>query len=128
MSEKLLESLKHLLHHYFIDLNDLHRIECYDISNLSFGEATGSMVVFTDGLSDKKEYKRFKIKNDKAQSDFEMIEEVVKRRLKHKNWGKANLMVIDGGKPQVRTVISVMSKLKENIPLIGIAKRPDRLI
>ena len=128
MSEKLLESLKHLLHHYFIDLNDLHRIECYDISNLSFAEATGSMVVFTDGLTDKKEYKRFKIKNEKAQSDFEMIEEVIKRRLNHDNWGKANLMVIDGGKPQVRTVMKTMKEQGKNIPLIGIAKRPDRII
>ena len=128
MSEKLLESLKHLLHHYFIDLNDLHRIECYDISNLSFAEATGSMVVFTDGLTDKKEYKRFKIKNEKAQSDFEMIEEVIKRRLNHDNWGKANLMVIDGGKPQIRTVMKTMKEQGKNIPLIGIAKRPDRII
>ena len=128
MSEKLLESLMLLLKHYFADLSELQRIECYDISNLSFSEATGSMVVFTDGLSDKKEYKRFKIKNEKAKSDFEMIEEVIKRRLKHKDWGKANLMVIDGGKPQVRTVMEVMSGLGENTPLIGIAKRPDRLI
>ena len=128
LSEKLLESLKSLLDRYFSNLTELHRIECFDISNLSFENATGSMVVFTDGLSDKKEYKRFKIKNDKAQSDFEMIEEVIKRRLKNKTWGQANLMVIDGGKPQVRTVLKVMSNQEKTIPIIGIAKRPDRII
>ncbi len=128
LSEKLLESLKVLLSRYFANLTELRRIECFDISNLSFENATGSMVVFTNGLSDKKEYKRFKIKNDKAQSDFEMIEEVISRRLKNKAWSEADLMVIDGGKPQVRTAMKVLVEQKINIPIIGIAKRPDRLI
>ncbi|OGH38552.1 hypothetical protein A3F59_01950 [Candidatus Roizmanbacteria bacterium RIFCSPHIGHO2_12_FULL_38_13] len=128
MSEKFMNGLEHLLKQFFPTINNLSRIECYDISNLNFENATASMVVFTNGLSDKKEYKRFKIKNKKAQSDFEMIEEVIERRLKHKSWKWPDLLVIDGGKPQVRSVLKVMKKASSNIPMIGIAKRPDRLI
>lgn len=126
VADKRVKSLQKLLSPY-LPIEKLERIECYDMSTFSFKESAASMVVFTNGLSDKKEYKRFKIKNEEAQSDFEMIDEVVRRRLKN-SWPKPDLFVIDGGKPQVRTVMKVFSETGTNIPLIGIAKRPDRLI
>jgi len=98
------------------------------MSTFQFTESTASMVVFTDGLSDRKEYRKFKIKDQKAQSDFEMITEVLQRRLNHKNWPLPDLFVIDGGRPQVRTAQAVLSKRQIDIPLIGIAKRPDRIL
>ncbi len=125
-AEKRVSSLKKLLQPY-ISVEKLERIECYDMSTFQFKESTASMVVFTNGLSDKKEYKRFKIKNPDAQSDFEMFEEVMRRRLKN-DWTKPDLIVIDGGKPQLRTVMKVFHETGTTIPLIGIAKRPDRLI
>jgi excinuclease ABC subunit C len=97
------------------------------MSTFQFKESTASMVVFTNGLSDKKEYKRFKIKNPQAESDFEMMDEVIRRRLKN-NWPLPDLFVVDGGKPQVRTVLKVFHETNTTIPLIGIAKRPDRII
>lgn len=126
LADKRVSSLLKLLSPY-LPLEKLERIECYDMSTFSFKESTASMVVFANGLSDKKEYKRFKIKNENAQSDFEMIDEVIRRRLKN-NWPKPDLFVIDGGKPQVRTVMKVFSETGTSIPLIGIAKRPDRII
>lgn len=126
-SESRLLSLHKLLLHYFKDLEDLSRIECYDMSTLTFQDSTASMIVFVNGLSDKKEYRKFKISNEKIESDFQMFEEVVRRRFRNK-WEHPKLIVVDGGKPQVRTVLRILKSLQLEIPLIGIAKRPDRLI
>lgn len=119
--DKLVDTLKV----YFNKLQSLHRIECYDVSNLFQKDATASMVVFTDGLPDKSQYKRFKIKSKMPRSDFAMLEEVFIRRFKQ-NWEKPDLIVVDGGTPQVLTVKKVLNT--RSIPLLGIAKHPDRLI
>lgn len=127
-------SLVNLLKPYFPALTNLHRIECYDISNFAQKEATASMVVFTDGLIDKKEYRRFKIKNLKLQSDFQMMREIFERRFKRHLAGTPDqreapdLLVVDGGKPQVRIIATALYELGVTIPLIGIAKHPDRLV
>lgn len=125
-SETRINYLKKLLNQH-VDAESLHRIECYDMSTLAFEYSTASMVVFTDGLSDKKEYKRFKIKGENVQSDFDMFKEIMARRFKN-NWKKPNLIVVDGGKPQLKAVMEVMQKSDVHTPLIGIAKRPDRII
>lgn len=126
-SKDSIKDLLNILHHYLPHLKLLSRIECYDISNLSQKEGTGSMVVMSDGQVNKNEYKKFKIKNPRIFSDFEMLEEVLTRRFKN-NWPEPNLIVVDGGKPQVRTVLKILFSLQKKIPVIGIAKRPDRLI
>lgn len=127
VSQTRLDSLLKLLSPHFPELTTADRIECFDMSTFQFKESTASMVVFTGGLSDKKEYKRFKIKNQQAESDFEMMDEVLRRRFKN-DWQKPDLLVVDGGKPQVRVAMKVLSDLNLSIPLIGIAKRPDRII
>jgi len=126
-SEESLKDLLNILHHYLPSIESLSRIECYDISNLAQKEGTGSLVVLTDGRVDRGEYKKFKIKNPKIFSDFEMLDEVLSRRFKNK-WKEPDLIVVDGGKPQVRTILRILSDLKKKIPVVGIAKRPDRLI
>lgn len=115
------------LRHYFPDLNELRRIECFDVSNFNHKEATASLVVYSDGLIDRSQYRRFRIRNLLLKSDFEMMEEVLIRRFK-RNWQKPDLLVVDGGKPQVRIAQQVFSKLNISIPLVGIAKHPDRLV
>ena len=102
------------------------RIECYDISNLMQKDATASMVVATEGILDKAEYKRFKIKTVGV-NDFKMLSETITRRMNN-DWRKPDLIVIDGGTPQVVTISSVLKKLGIEIPLIGIAKHPDRIV
>jgi len=115
------------------------RIECYDISNISGKEAVGSMVVATDGKIDKKEYKRFRIKFKETPDDFGMMYEVLSRRLKREekkksavkkqiSWGTPDLLVVDGGKPQVSAVYQTMQDLKINIPFVGIAKKHETLV
>lgn len=106
----------------------LRRIECYDVSNLFGREATASMVVFTNGLPDKKEYKRFRIKTVKEISDTKMLSEVLKRRFTKKDWPLPDVIVIDGGKPQLRTAIKILNDFKINLPLLGLAKDPDRIV
>lgn len=120
-------SLVNLLGIYFADLGALERIECYDISSLAQREATASMVVFTGGIPNKGEYRKFKIKRPNSKSDFEMLDEVVNRRFKNK-WIKPHLIVVDGGKPQVRTILRALSMIGRRIRVIGIAKNPDRII
>jgi excinuclease ABC subunit C len=106
----------------------IKRIECYDVSNLAGQEATASMVVFTNGFADKKEYRRFKIKTVNKPSDTEMLAEVITRRLAKKDWPLPDLIVVDGGKPQVSAISKVLKDHKVKIPLVGVAKKPDRIV
>ncbi|OGK18729.1 hypothetical protein A3G67_04055 [Candidatus Roizmanbacteria bacterium RIFCSPLOWO2_12_FULL_40_12] len=122
-----LQELIKLLALYYPKLDSIHRIECYDISNLGQKKATASMVVFTKGEPDKSQYRKFRIKNMKSNSDFQMIEEVLERRFKNK-WDIPDLLIVDGGKPQIRVMLRVLAEIEKTIPVIGIAKNPDRLI
>ena len=123
-----LGSLSEILNKYGFEVDNLHRIECYDISNISGKNATGSMVVFTDGDSNKNEYRRYKIRFKRTPDDFAMLQEVMRRRIKRTDWGNPNLMVIDGGKGQVSSVLQVFAEQKYNVPVIGLAKREETII
>jgi len=109
------------------------RIECFDVSNISGKEAAGSMVVASGGHLDKGEYKKFKIKSRTTPDDSGMMAEVLKRRLtrevknKH-SWGKPDLLVLDGGKGQIRAVGKVMNKLNYHIPIIGLIKKSEKIV
>jgi excinuclease UvrABC nuclease subunit len=126
-NEKKLEEMFIILKKYFPQLNTLDRIETYDISNLGLKQAVGSMVVMKNNQIDKKEYRRFKIKQVGLRSDFERLNEVIRRRLKQ-SWPLPDLMVIDGGRPQIKAISKIFNNNEINIPLIGIAKNPDRVI
>jgi excinuclease ABC subunit C len=105
------------------------RLECYDISHLSGKEAVGSMVVFTNGLTDKSQYRLFKIKQAPANDDLRALEEVISRRLNHKEWQYPDIIILDGGKPQVDYIFNFLSKHLINIPLVGISKlQNDKLV
>ncbi|MFA6017444.1 MAG: GIY-YIG nuclease family protein [Patescibacteria group bacterium] len=126
-SEKNLEEMLSILKDYFPQLIKLERIETYDISNLGLKQAVGSMVVMKNSQIDKKEYRRFKIKGVGLKSDFDRLKEIVGRRLSQK-WPVPDLIVIDGGRPQIKAILKIFQNNKVNIPLIGIAKNPDRVI
>ncbi len=126
-SEKALALLLDSVRTYFPRITELHRIECYDISNLLQKSATASMVVLIDGLTDRSEYRRFRIKNPQLHSDFSMLHDVLSRRFKQK-WQLPDLLIVDGGRPQVKQVLKTLSSLHLSIPAIGIAKNPDRLV
>jgi excinuclease ABC subunit C len=113
------------------------RIECYDMSHLQGTDYVGSMVVMTDGLPDKREYRRFKVhvpQND----DFAAMEEVLTRRLGNYLEERAKpvadrgkfqyppqLLLVDGGKGQLSVAVRVLEELglEEEIPVASLAKR-----
>ncbi len=123
-----LASLKAILLKYGVNLNTLKRIECYDISNISGQHATGSMVVFTDGDSNKNEYRRFRIRSKTTPDDFAMIREVLLRRLRRTGWEMPNLMVIDGGRGQVSAALQAFAQSNIKLPVIGLAKKEETII
>lgn len=128
--QRELDELKKILNDNGVGVSDLKRIECYDISNTSGQNATGSMVVFTDGEKNTSLYRRFKIKknyNGKP-NDFAMMQEVLKRRLKHLDWPFPSLIIVDGGKGQVSSASKVLEEKMLKIPLIGLAKREETII
>jgi excinuclease ABC subunit C len=102
------------------------RIEAYDISNISGAFAVGSMVVFTEGLIDKSQYRKFKIKYVEGVNDVKALKEIIDRRLNHKEWSYPDLILIDGGKGQVGGAREVLKSRRTDIPVIGIAKGPNR--
>jgi len=109
---------------------NISRIEGYDISNIQGHEATGSMVVFIDGLLNKSLYRKFKIKIAGKPNDTAMISEVIKRRLGHSEWLLPELMLIDGGKGQLNAALKVKNQnasLRKKIKILSLAKKNNDL-
>lgn len=124
---KELESLKTLITKHSSQITRLRRIECFDVAHISGVNATASMVVAIDGQMEHSEYRHFKIKQIKTQSDFDSMKEVAKRRKNNiKKWGTPDLIIVDGGLAQVKAFDEVFKH--ENFSIVGIAKHPDRLI
>lgn len=111
-----LEQLKELLNLDEIPI----RIESFDISNIQGVDSIGSMVVFTNGKKDKKEYRRYKIKTVIGPNDYDSMAEIVERRLKYGDL--PNLILLDGGKGQVSAVQKVLDRYGVEIPLWGMYK------
>ena len=113
-----------------VKVENLARIECYDISNISGKNSTASMVVFKDGEKDSSSYRKFKIRgfyNGKP-NDFAMMSEVIKRRFKHSEWQMPDLIIVDGGKGQISSAQKALEEEGKNIPLIGLAKKEEIII
>jgi len=102
------------------------KIEAIDISNIAGKEASGSLIVFKDGESDKSSYRRFKIRSKKTPDDIAMIKEVLRRRLKNK-WPLPDLFVIDGGLGQLNAAITVLNEFGLKIPTVALAKRREEI-
>ncbi len=102
------------------------RIEAYDISNISGEFKVASMVVFTDGVVDKSQYRKFKIKTVAGADDVASLREVLTRRLNHKEWIYPEIILVDGGRGQVNAFMEILLKNKIDIPVVGIAKGPKR--
>ncbi len=109
------------------NLEQIKRIEGYDISHMSGTSVVASMVVFTNGLADRSEYRRFKIKIDQN-NDFFNINETLARRAQ-RNWLMPDLILIDGGKGQLNTAIAALAKTKlAKVPIFSLAKKQELVI
>ena len=107
-------------------------IECYDISNIQGSNTVASLVTFQDGYPNKKEYRRYKIKDINKPDDFESMKQVISRRYKRvidENLSFPDLIIIDGGKGQLSSACEALKELniynKTNI--IGLAKKLEEV-
>ncbi len=109
------------------------RMECFDISNISGVDKVGSMVVFTDGVKDAAEYRRFKIKTVEGADDYASHQEVMTRRIMRMRedpdkFPKPDLIIIDGGKGQLSAVHEIFLKLGvDDIDLISLAEKQEEI-
>jgi excinuclease ABC subunit C len=126
---KELDELRKHFKQVGLETDEIHRIECYDISNTQGTNATGSLVVFTDGEKDSTWYRRFKIKPEtKGPNDFAMMYEVLTRRFKHPEWPLPQLLIVDGGKGQISSAQKAMEDSGVCVPLVGLAKKEETII
>ncbi len=100
----------------------VNRLEGYDISHHAGKESYGSMVVFENGEANKNEYRLFKIKEAPAGDDERALSEMLLRRFKHAEWTTPDLIMIDGGTPQISFLSRAFKANNINVPLVGISK------
>lgn len=113
-----------------IDIYGIHRMEAFDISNISGVLSVGSMVVFNDGTPRRNDYRKFRIKSVIGPDDYASMREVLTRRFTHSKDkpgdnsfdAMPDLIMMDGGKGQVGIAIEVLSELGINIPVCGMVK------
>lgn len=116
-----------------LHLSEIHRVESYDISNISGFQSVGSMVVFVDGKPKKNNYRKFKIKTIDGPNDYGSMKEVLTRRFAHglkereKKQGEKfsqfpDLLLMDGGKGQVNVALEVLKEFDLSIPVCGMVK------
>ncbi|MBQ7973345.1 MAG: GIY-YIG nuclease family protein [Clostridia bacterium] len=94
------------------------KIECFDISHTDGEYVVSSMVVFVDGVADKNQYRRFRIKHGQGNNDFLSMKETLTRSLKHREWAYPDVIVIDGGKGQLSAVPKI-----DGVTYISLAER-----
>lgn len=105
-----------------------YRIECIDISNTSGTSVVGALVVFEDGLPAKRDYRSYTIRGDGGTDDLASMREVLTRRFAHATGlDMPDLVVVDGGAPQVTAAHQAMINAGVDIPLIGLAKRLEEV-
>ena len=106
------------------------RVEGYDISHMSGTNVVASMVVFTNGVSDRTEYRKFKMHKEQN-NDFANMFETLSRRFSEKNrsrWKLPDICLIDGGKGQLDSAITARDQAGLTIPMIGLAKQHEEIV
>lgn len=116
-----------------LNVENINRIEGYDISNISGTNNVASMVVFENGEPAKKEYRKFKIKTVEGANDFACLQETLKRRLQSLKEGQKNLdtkpdlILIDGGLGQLHSVQEIINQFGMSIPVVSLAKQDEEI-
>ena len=109
-----------------------YRMECYDISHIQGTNTVASMVTFINGLPKKSAYRKFKIKSTEGKpDDFLSMKQVLTRRLSRlgeKGWEKPDLVIIDGGKGQLSSVMQIVEEMGvSGIDFVSLAKRQEEV-
>ena len=99
------------------------RMECFDISHFQGKDQVASQVVFEEAAPKKEDYRKYKIRMVKGVDDFASIKEVLDRRFKHTEYPDPQLLVVDGGKGQLKKALLALKEAgKEEIPVVAMAK------
>ena len=125
---------------HLLELEELKRVEAYDISNISGFESVGSMIVYEKGKPKRSDYRKFKLRTVTGPDDYGSIHEVLTRRFSHgmkeqkelteqnmeNDYGSftrfPDLIMMDGGKGQVNVALRVLEELGLHIPVCGMVK------
>lgn len=107
-----------------LGLSDIpKRMECFDISNFQGGSSVASQVVFEEGVPAPDQYRRYRIKTVQGANDYASIKEVISRRFAHTEWDDPSLILIDGGKGQLRMAREALREIgRKEVPVFSIAK------
>ncbi len=104
-----------------LGLPGIHRVEAYDISNISGFQTVGSMVVYEKGRPKRSDYRKFRIRGVQGADDYASMEEMLTRRLSHyENY--PDLIMMDGGRGQVNIALKVMEAVGVHVPVCGMVK------
>ena len=119
--ERAIRELKVMLSSYGME-SSLERIEGYDVATTQQKDTVGAMVVFFLGTADKSSYRKFKL--DRSNSDTNAMKQMLKRRIRRTDWPRPDLILVDGGRPQLSTAL----KLIKDTPVIGLAKKEELIV
>lgn len=119
LQHRIVTTLKHPLL-----TNPPYRIECYDLAHLQGENYVGSMSVFERATPALAQYRHFKVSSEDRSDPFAM-RQILKRRFHHPEWGKPDMIVLDGGKPQLSIASSVIPL---DIPVIALAKKKETIL
>ena len=121
-TDHIKEHLKEMQRRFHLP-NLPYRIECYDISHWQGSYSVGSGVVFEEGEPLKKDYRRYNLKSVSDGDDYLALKEVLSRRLKHKEWIQPDLILIDGGRGQLKAVKTILDNYeKKEWQVVSLAK------
>lgn len=128
--ERELKNLTNIIAKYYPELFSpkevIKRIECYDVAHLAGSFPTASMVTFINGEPDKTLYRHYKVSDKKRNNDVGSMKSVLsKRKARFTDWGKPDLIIVDGGKGQVTAAREVFG---DGIALVGLAKKYETLV
>jgi len=121
-TDKVLDQIILLLNHPKLH-NPPHRIECYDMATLNQENTVGAMVVFEGGQPAKDQYRKFLVKTNKL-GDPHTMKHIMERRLKHYEWGTPDLIILDGGIPQLSIVSEI---IPSEIPVVALSKKRETI-
>ncbi len=120
---KTIQALSELEH--MLNLDSIRRIDAFDNSNTAGQDLVSAMVVFTNGLPNKNQYRKYKIKTVENGDDYHMMQEVLYRRYQNmlvEDLERPDLIIVDGGIHQLRAGLEVLQTFNLNIPIIGLKK------
>ncbi|QLY40049.1 excinuclease ABC subunit UvrC [Hujiaoplasma nucleasis] len=108
-----------------LGVSSIRRIDAFDNSNISGQNLVSAMVVFTNGLPDKNEYRKYRVKTVETNDDYHIMKEIIYRRylsVMMDDLEKPDLVIVDGGLIQLRAAKQVLEELKLDLNLIGLKK------